>query len=339
MTETTQRFQVEPREEGRRLDAFLSRRLAPITRSQVEKLAHAGKVLVNGRAAPPGDRVKAGDEVTISLPPPLTGALAPHVFPLEIVYEDDHLLVVNKPPGLAVHPGVGQATETLVNALIAHTSLAQGRGPLRPGIVHRLDRFTSGLLIAAKTDQAFTDLSRRIRDREVERRYLTLVWGVVKEDRMLIDIPVRRLLQDPTRVAAIPRAAPALQDPEGQLGLRGGASPLPATTDVSTLNRYPAMTLLEARLLTGRTHQIRVHLNHVGHPVVGDPVYGLRRARQERRALDSKTLALVKALPGQALHAHSLRFQHPVTEQQLSFSIPPPPALARLLAHLGKGVI
>jgi len=326
VTETTQRFRVEPREEGRRLDAFLSRRLAPITRSQVEKLAHAGKVLVNGRAAPPGDRVKAGDQVTISLPAPLTGVLAPHVLPLEIVYEDDHLLVVNKPPGLAVHPGVGQATETLVNALIAHTSLAQGRGPLRPGIVHRLDRFTSGLLIAAKTDQAFTDLSRRIRDREVERRYLTLVWGVVKEDRMLIDIPVRRLLQDPTRVAAVPRAAP-------------GAPPLAATTDVSTLNRYPTMTLLEAKLLTGRTHQIRVHLNHVGHPVVGDPVYGLRRARQEKRALDSRTLALVKALPGQALHAHSLRFQHPATEQELSFSVPPPPAMARLLAHLGKGVI
>ena len=324
VTETVARFQVGRKEEGRRIDAFLSRRLTAVSRSQVERLAHAGKVLLNGRTARPGERVKSGDEVEVSLPIGGEGP-APQALALDIVHEDEHLLVVNKPPGLAVHRGAGRPEHTLVDALIAHTALPAGRDELRPGIVHRLDRFTSGLLMVAKTAQALESLSRQVRDREVERRYVVLVWGVVKEDRLLVDVPVRRLVQDPTRVVAVPGSA------------RERAAP--ATTDTRTLERYAGMTLMEATLLTGRTHQIRVHLNHVGHPVVGDPVYGLRRSRQEKRSLDSKTLALVKALPGQALHAHNLRFRHPVTGQELSFSVPPPSAMARLLAHLGRGVV
>jgi 23S rRNA pseudouridine1911/1915/1917 synthase len=324
VTETVERFRVEPREEARRLDEFLAGRLLTVTRSQAEKLAQAGKVLLNGRSARPGERVKAGDQVQVSLPG-AAGGLAPHAIALDIVHEDEHLLIVNKPPGLAVHPGAGRTQHTLVNALIAYTALPEGHGPLRPGIVHRLDRFTSGLLVVARSDQAFELLSRQVRERELERRYLALVWGVVREDRLLIDVPVRRLVQDPTRVV------PALGPPRERAAL--------ATTDVRTLDRYPNLTLLEAKLLTGRTHQIRVHLNHVGHPVVGDPVYGIRRARQEKRALDSKTLALVKALPGQALHAHALAFRHPISGQELSFSVPPPAAMARLLAHLGRAVV
>lgn len=325
MTETAERFRVEPREEARRLDEFLAGRLLTVTRSQAEKLAHAGKVLLNGRSARPGERVKAGDQVQVSLPAAAAGGLAPHAIALDIVHEDEHLLIVNKPPGLAVHPGAGRTQHTLVNALIAYTALPEGHGPLRPGIVHRLDRFTSGLLMVAKTEAAFAELSRQVREREVARRYLALAWGVVREDRLLIDVPVRRLVQDPTRV--VPALGPS----------REGAAL--ATTDMRTLDRYPNLTLLEAKLLTGRTHQIRVHLNYVGHPVVGDPVYGIRRARQEKRALDSKTLALVKALPGQALHAHAVAFRHPISGQELSFSVPPPAAMARLLAHLGRAVV
>ena len=324
MTETVERFQVTPGEEGRRLDAFLAGRLAGITRSRAERLAHTGKVLLNGRPARPGERLRKGDQVEVSLP--AAEGRSAHTIAPDIVYEDEHLLIVNKPPGLVVHPGAGGTGPTLVKALLAHTPLPEGYGPLRPGIVHRLDRFTSGLLMVAKTEQAFDHLSRQVREREVERRYLALVWGVMKEDRLLVDIPVGRLLRDPTRIVAAPRAAATRR-------------PVPATTDVSVVERHLRMTLVEASLLTGRTHQIRVHLNHVGHPVVGDPRYGIRRSRVETRALDSSTRSLVKALPGQALHAHSLRFRHPAAEQDLSFSVPPPEAMARLLAHLGRRVI
>ena len=327
MSEITQVLAVRRNEEGRRLDAVIARRLPSLTRSQVEKLAKAGRVRVNGRGARPGRPVHAGERVEITIPAAEEPRLSPQAMALLIPYEDHHLLVVNKPPNLVVHPGAGRGEATLVNALLAHTSsLAAGRDPQRPGIVHRLDRGTSGLLVVAKTDGAYEELSRQMKAREIDRRYIALVWGVVKEDRLIIDVPLGRLVRDPKRIAALPAPTAARR-------VR------PATTDVQTQERYRVMTLVGVRLLTGRTHQIRVHLAHVGFPVVGDPVYGLRRARQAKLGLDRPTLALVKDLPGQALHAQRLSFRHPMSGQEMTFSVPPPPQMAALVAHLRRAMM
>jgi len=278
VSENVARLQVTRREKGIRLDAFLSHRLSPLTRSQAERLARAGKVSINGRRARPGDRVHENDRIEVTLADEPAAGLPT----LEIVHEDDYLLVVNKPPGLLVHPGPGgSAQPTLASILARHTADSGAAALPRGGLVHRLDRFTSGLVVVAKTEEALNDLSQQVRERQVERHYLALVWGVMREDRLLIDIPVGRLLRDPARVVAAPGPAAARRS-------------VPAATDVRVLDRHARMTLVEARLLTGRTHQIRVHLNHLGHPVLGDPVYGLRRSRAEMRALDGVTRNLVK---------------------------------------------
>jgi len=327
MTEQRASFQVDRAHEGKRLDAFVAGRDLGLTRSQAEKLAKSGRLRVDGRAAAPGRRLAAGDVVEVRLPPRQTATPRPESIALNLLFEDEHVIVVNKPRGMVVHPGAGCHSGTLVNALLAHTdSLAVGGGEHRPGIVHRLDRDTSGLLVVAKTDQAYTDLSGQVRRREMERRYIALVWGSIPEDRLVIDVPIGRHLRTPTRMAAVP-------------GPSEGRKIRPAHTDIIVLERYGPMTLVEARLGTGRTHQIRVHLAHQGHPVVGDPTYGLRRARQERAMLDGETLALVRALRGQALHAQLLRFQHPVGGQELTFTAPLPADMAVLVSHLSAGTV
>jgi 23S rRNA pseudouridine1911/1915/1917 synthase len=344
VTGRTESLEVHEEERGLRLDVFAASRISGLTRSQAERLVRDGKAAVDGRPARPSHRVSPGERVEIALPPPPPSSPTPQAIPLDILYEDGHLLVVNKPPGMVVHPGAGRSNGTLVNALLARTgALAAGQGPLRPGLVHRLDRDTSGLLLVAKTDQAFVELSRQIRQREVDRRYLALVWGVIAEDSLLIDIPLGRSPGDPRRVLPVARppqrAAMAVGDlatpvrAVARLPASGGRV-RSATTQVRVLERYQHLTLLEARLLTGRTHQIRVHLSYQGHPVVRDSTYGLRRARQEDPLLDHQTRALVRSLPGHALHAHSLRFRHPMTGQELAFSVPPPARMATLLAHL-----
>jgi 23S rRNA pseudouridine1911/1915/1917 synthase len=315
---------VEAQEDGMRLDVFLAQRPLDVSRSQAERLAKSGSVLVAGAVASPGRRLSAGERVEVTLPAPHDAVPAPEQTPLEILFEDEHLAVVNKPQGMVTHPGAGRTTGTLVNALLGRVaSLAAGAGPERPGIVHRLDRDTSGLLVVAKNEASYRELSRQVRERELERRYLALAWGSIPEDRILIDLPIGRQLRDRQRMAAVPRPAP---------GRRVRA----AVTDIRVLERFGSITLVEARLPTGRTHQIRVHLAHQGYPVVGDRVYGLRKARQGKAASDAETLALVKKLPGQALHAQFLRFRHPATDQDVSFSVPPPPEMGGLLAHLRK---
>ena len=314
---------VGEEEAGLRLDVFLARCGPGLTRSQAEKLARSGRVRVAGRSARAGRRLEAGEVVEFELPSrgeePVPAAEA---IRLEVLFEDEHILVVNKAPGMVVHPGAGRQSGTLVNALLAHTrALARGAGPQRPGIVHRLDRDTSGLLVVAKNDAAYAELSRQVRRREMERRYLALVWGRVREDRLIVDVPIGRRLGDRKRMAAVP-------------GPDGGRRVRPAQTDVQVLERLGPITLVEARLATGRTHQIRVHLAHVGHPVVGDRTYGRRRAREEEAALDVETMARVRGVSGQCLHAHALRFRHPATGQQLSFSAGPAQPMADLLAHL-----
>ncbi len=327
MTEHTLFFEVEPSAIGKRLDAFLAGHPElGLSRSQVERLAKAGKVLVNGRPAPPGRRLTASEKITLTLPRPSTSEIAPapEPFPLDILFEDEHLLVLNKPRGLVIHPGAGRPSGTLVNALLAHTGiLAFGSAPFRPGIVHRLDRDTSGLMVVAKSEEAYADLTRQVRERTLDRRYLALVWGNIREDHLLIDLPIGRHLQDRKRMAAVSRPSPGRK-------LRS------AQTHLTILQRFGPMTLVEAKLITGRTHQIRVHLAHEGHPVVGDRIYGRRRASREHAGLPPKTLALVQKLTGQALHAHRISFRHPVGGQDLVFSAPPPDDMAALLSHLAN---
>ena len=324
MSETRETLEVQAEDAGLRLDAFVSQRTS-LPRSQVEKLAERGKLLVNGRPAKPGRKLEPGERVDVELPPPAEPGLRPQPAPLTILYEDDHVIVLSKPPGLAVHPGAGRAAGTLVNALLAHFPALAGGESYRPGIVHRLDRDTSGVMVVAKTPEAYEQLSRQVRSRELERRYLALTWGVIREDRLLLEAPLARHETERTRMAVVPPQA--------------GRSARPALTDLRVQVRFPHMTLVEAHLITGRTHQIRVHLASVGHPVVGDPVYGLRRARRLEVELDAPTLDLVRALPGQALHAQFLAFRHPITGQELAFFAPPPPEMAKLLVHLQASVL
>ena len=325
MPESAETLEVRAAEGGVRLDVFVAHHTS-LARSQIEKLAKQGKVRVNGRPAKPGRKLEPGERVEVQLPAEVEATPRPERRPLAILFEDEHVIVLSKPPGLAVHPGAGRAEGTLVNALLAHVPTLAGGESFRPGIVHRLDRDTSGVMVVAKTPEAYEGLSRQVRDREMERRYLALAWGVIREDRLLVAVPIARHEVERTRMAAV--TAP-----------EEGRTVRTAVTDLRVQVRFAHMTLVEAKLLTGRTHQIRVHLTHVGHPVVGDPVYGKRVAKRLELELDAPTLALVRALPGQALHAQSLTFRHPITGQQMSFSCPPPPEMARLLVHLQTSVL
>ncbi len=317
---------VDSSEAGKRLDTFLAGADLGLTRSQAERLVKDGRVLVNGRPAAPGRRLVAGETIEVALPEAVTSAAPrPESIPLNILFEDNDLIVLNKPRGMVVHLGAGRTTGTLVNALLAHTSqLAEGSGSHRPGIVHRLDRDTSGLLVVAKTDDAYAGLSGQVKKREMDRRYLALVWGNVPEDRLIIDVPIGRHQRERKRMAVV-------------VGVPEARAVRSAHTDVTVVQRFGIITLVEARLSTGRTHQIRVHLAHIGHPVVGDPMYGLRQARRQKATLPGGTLALVQQLSGQALHAHHLRFRHPASSQEITFSAPMPADMARLVAYLEKG--
>jgi 23S rRNA pseudouridine1911/1915/1917 synthase len=324
MTEQFASLEVDGREAGQRLDVFVAHHIPGLTRSQVERLAKSGRILLDGRPVRPGRRMAAGETLQVSLPQREPTRPLPEETSLDILFEDGHVLVVNKPRGMVVHPGAGRTSGTLVNALLAHCrTLADGSGPHRPGIVHRLDRHTSGLMVIAKSEAAYQDLSCQVRSREVDRRYRAIAWGSIPQDRLLVNVPVGRHMRDRTRVAAVPQ-------PDA------GRSARSALTHLRVLERLDSTTLVEASLKTGRTHQIRVHLAHVGHPVVGDPVYGRRRARQEEIGLNAGTLARIQALGGQALHAHTLRFRHPVGGQDVSFTAPLPDDMAALLADLRR---
>jgi 23S rRNA pseudouridine1911/1915/1917 synthase len=309
---------VGPEDAGQRLDRFLQTRLPELSRTRLQRLIAEGRVRVDGGAARASQRLRSGARVTVEVPPPEPLALVPEPIPLDILYEDAHLLVVNKPPGLVVHPGAGHATGTLVHALLAHCgpALSGIGGARRPGIVHRLDRGTSGLLVVAKTDAAHQALARALRARAVERRYLALVHGRVPHAEGRIEAAIGRDPRDRLRMAVRPAG-------------RGR----PALTRYRVLERFAApvpLTWLEVTLGTGRTHQIRVHLAHLGCPVVGDRTYGRRRAGAAAAALGP----WVTALGGLALHAAGLAFVHPATGQRLRFEAAPPPALADLLAWL-----
>jgi len=276
-------------------------------------------VQVNGHAARPSHRLKVGDEVRLELPEPRSATLDPENLPLQVVHEDEHLVVLDKAAGMVVHPGASVTRGTLVHALLHHyPEIASVGGAGRPGIVHRLDKDTSGLLVVARSPRAYRALVEALRAREVQRIYGALVWGSPRASTGSIDRPVGRDPRDRRRMAVT---------------ARGGK---PARTHWKVVERFGIASLLEVRLDTGRTHQIRVHLAHLGHPVLGDPVYGgrSRKVLSLREPQRSVADGLLKCLPRQALHAKELKLSHPVTGSPLGFSSPWPEDITRAIEML-----
>ncbi len=290
-----------------RLDAWLAAAHPAISRSRWKQLIESGRVTLNGAPAlKPNTPLAPGDTLLCIFPPPEPAGLVATDIPLDILFEDADLIVLNKPPGLVIHPAPGHAADTLVNALLHHcTDLAGIGGELRPGIVHRLDKDTSGVLVVAKNEQAVASLVAQFSAHTVEKEYLALVWGTPKKPAGVIELPIGRHPVHRKKVAVTDKGRPAL-------------------TRYETLAAGPLASLLRVRIETGRTHQIRVHMARLGHPVVGDTTYG--RARHG--------LPDGLAIPRQMLHAHSLKLLHPRTGAPLAFTAPPPPdflAAQRLL--------
>ena len=292
-----------------RLDSHVAQRTG-LSRSRVAALIAEGRVLVDGRPGKKSETVPQGRTVEVRVPPPAPSEAEAEDIPLEIVFEDRDVVVVNKQAGLVVHPAPGNPAGTLVNALLHHVGDLSGiGGTLRPGIVHRLDRDTSGLMVVAKTDRAHQGLSDALRERRVTRIYLAALWGTLPEERVVVDRPIGRHRTDRTRMAVVV----------------GGR---PARTRLRHLEEWPAASLCEAKLDTGRTHQIRVHAASIGHAVVGDEVYGAGRERGFGGGGRRWAVELAARTPRQFLHAHRLEFDHPVTGEPLAFRAPLPGDLA-----------
>jgi 23S rRNA pseudouridine1911/1915/1917 synthase len=305
---------VAATESGIRLDSWLTARLPDLSRTRTKHLVESGHVLIDGRQVKVAHRVKVGERVEASVPPPPSEEMAAEPIPLVIAFEDEHVLVVDKPAGMVTHPGAGQPTGTLAAAALAHApEMAGVGGPRRPGIVHRLDKGTSGLIVLAKTAVAYAALTAQLARRSVTRRYVCLVRGELSPASGVIDAPIARDERSRLRMAV---ARPGK-------GKR-------AVTRFRVLERLPGVTLVECRLETGRTHQIRVHLAARGHPVLGDETYGGRRDH----AADPALTRLILMLGGVALHAAGLGFTHPVTGAVLEFSSPLPDRIESLLSHL-----
>ena len=308
---------VDEAASGMRLDAFLSRgdeSFPALSRSAAAKLIAEGNVTLNGKPADKNDRLNPGDEIQLTLPEPEPIDASPEDIPLDIVYEDQDLLVVNKPSGMVVHPAPGNPSGTLVNALLYHCrgELSGINGALRPGIVHRIDKQTSGLLVVAKTDEAHKKLAAELEGHHITREYHALVQGGFANDTGTIDLPIGRHPVDRKRMAVI----------------RDGHTSRPAVTHYTVAERFGDVTYLVLQLETGRTHQIRVHLSSIGHPLLGDTTYGGGKTAFERKH--------EKLLDGQCLHAARLTFIHPRTGETMTFSCPLPPDFEALLGILRR---
>ena len=290
---------------NQRLDAFLASSLDGLTRSQATRLIESGEVAVNGRAVSKSYKLAGGEDIAVTLPEPEPVEAVPQDIPLDVVYEDADVIVVNKPSGMVVHPAPGHPDGTLVNALLYHCvgTLSGIGGALRPGIVHRIDRDTSGLIIAAKNDAAHQYLSAQLADHTLARTYECIVVGKLREDRGTVDAPIARHPTDRKRMAVV----------------AGGRE---AVTHWEVIARYPGYTHVRCRLETGRTHQIRVHMAYIGHPILGDTVYGAKKE--------------VPGLTGQCLHAVGLRFLHPRTHEVVELSCPLPDEFTRMLQRIRK---
>ena len=296
---------IQTQESAERIDALLARSLPGLTRSAAQRLLAQGAVTKDGAPVKKNYRTVPGDTFVVTLPDAAPSELVAQDLPLDVVYEDADLIVVNKPRGMVVHPAPGHEDGTLVNALLAHCgeSLSGVGGALRPGIVHRIDRDTSGLIIAAKNDYAHQFLSAQLADHTLARTYECIVVGNLREDSGTVDAPIARDSRDRKRMAVVP----------------GGRR---AVTHWEVIARYPGYTHVRCRLETGRTHQIRVHMAYLGHPILGDTVYGAKKA--------------VPGLTGQCLHAVGLQFIHPRTKELVSLTCPLPDEFTAMLRKIDR---
>ena len=298
-----EKYIVEKNDENKRLDAYVSQINNKITRTAAQRLIEENHILVNSKQQKVSYKVKMGDIITIEQPTSKEIELKAENIPIDIIYEDDNIIVVNKPKGMVVHPANGNPNGTLVNAIMAicKDSLSGIGGEIRPGIVHRLDKDTSGLLIIAKNDEAHVNMSEQIKNHEVKKTYIALVRGVIKENEATIDMPIGRSQSDRKKMAVN----------------KNGKN---AVTHIKVLKRYEKYTLLEINIETGRTHQIRVHLSHIGYPIVGDYTYS--NGKNEFGII------------GQCLHAKRLEFKHPITQKEMKLEAPLPKYFEEILKKL-----
>ncbi len=299
-------FICENENSGDRVDAFLSKKCTDYSRSSITKNIEKGLVTVNDKTVSKNHKLRENDVVVIVVEAPVELDVMPQNIPLDIVYEDDDLLVVNKPKGMVVHPAAGNYTDTLVNALMYHCkdSLSGINGVLRPGIVHRIDKNTSGLLIVAKNDKSHNHLAAQIKEHSFTREYVTIVYGNIKVENGTVDAPIGRHTVDRKKMCVIDKNSKN------------------AVTHYEVLERFSGYTMLRCKLETGRTHQIRVHMAYIGHPVAGDDVYGPKK--------------VIKSLKGQCLHAQKIGFIHPSTNEYLEFTSDLPQYFSEFLHKLQK---
>jgi len=317
---TAERHQLVVDEEGAgtRLDSWLAAH-TPLSRTRIAALVREGGVSLNGERPRKAEVVQAGDRIEVDLPEPKPSTVEAEDLPLEILYEDSHLLVVNKAAGMVVHPAPGHWSGTLVNALLHHVKDLSGiGGTLRPGIVHRLDRDTSGLLVVAKNDAAHQTLSAALKERQIRRLYIAASWGHLAESHMRIDAPIGR-------------------DPRNRLRMGVNEEGRRAVTRVRVRERWRSAELLDVALETGRTHQIRVHLAHIGHPLVGDALYGVGWERGMGSQDHGWAKALVRRTPRHFLHAARLSFEHPVSGETMTFRSDLPKDLAEAARWATEG--
>ena len=299
-------FQITEQNINQRLDMYIASLDLDLSRSMAQKMIENGQVLVNDKVSKTSYKTKLGDIIQITIEEPKEVGLKAQDIPLDIIYEDDDIIVINKPKGMVVHPGSGNPDGTLVNAVLNHCkgSLSGIGGEIRPGIVHRLDKDTSGLIIIAKNDKAHINLSKQIQERKVKKIYTALVRGVIPEDTATINMPIGRSKTDRKKMAVRKDGKEAI-------------------THIKVIKRYDKYTLISVKIDTGRTHQIRVHLSHIGYPIIGDEVYSNGKNKW--------------GIKGQCLHAKSLKFKHPITGKEMKIEAELPEYFKEILRKMGTG--